>query len=62
MGVFDNKDKALKPGMYLCESLEGINKGKKRAYHSSTAETLSRKGKLKVVKKITNYVPKTMKV
>jgi hypothetical protein len=53
--------KALETGMYECEKLTGLYKGDKAIYHSSTAETLQAKGIVKVVKKLKNYTPATMK-
>lgn len=51
----------LKPGMYECTHTAGVRIGKKDVFHSSTAETLQKKGLLEVGKCIENYVPKTMK-
>jgi len=56
-----SKSKALENGMYECEKLTGTYKGDRAIYHSSTAETLQTKGLVKVIKKIKNYVPATMK-
>lgn len=55
------KSKSLESGMYECEMLKGNDVGEKRVYHSSTAETLEKKGFLKVLKKIKVYMPETMK-
>ena len=56
-----SKSKELVKGMYNCEVLKGIYKGDKVVYHSSTAQTLSEKGHLKILNKIKKYVPATMK-
>lgn len=57
----ETKSGALESGMYECEHLKGLRKGEKDIYHSSTAETLQNKGFVKVVKKIKEYIPATMK-
>ena len=57
----DSKKVKLENGMYECEKLSGTYKGEKAIYHSSTAQTLSDKGLVKVGKKIKEYVPATMK-
>lgn len=55
------ESKVLEKGMYECEKLVGDFKGEKVVYHSSTAQTLSDKKIVKVLKRIDNYVPATMK-
>lgn len=57
----NKESKSLEAGMYECEMLKGADVGEKRTYHSSTAETLEKKGFLKVLKKIKLYIPETMK-
>ena len=54
-------NKKLTSGMYNCERIIGLYKGEKVVYHSSTAETLREKGHIKILNKIKNYVPGTMK-
>jgi len=56
-----NEKKKLEPGMYNCEKITGNFKGEKVIYHSSTAETLEKKGLIKIGTKIKVHVPKTMK-
>jgi hypothetical protein len=54
----------LEEGMYNVEFSKdsgSYKKGDKAVYHSSTAETLQKKGLVKVEGKIKVYIPKTMK-
>ena len=56
--------KELTPGMYNVEFIKDVGsnvKGTKAIYHSSTAQTLSDKGLIKIVDKIEVYFPKAAK-
>lgn len=53
--------KELQSGMYDCVKVGGKRDGEKVIYHSSTAETLAKKGLIKVGKRIKKYVKSTMR-
>jgi len=54
-------EKKRKSAMWDCTYLKGVRKGEPCVYHSSTAETLEKKGWIKILKEIKKYRPKTMK-